>query len=36
MAKKIIIKPIITEKAENLSENMGQYSFVVSKKDQEF
>lgn len=29
MAKTILIKPIITEKAELLSENMGQYSFVV-------
>jgi len=32
MAKKILIKPIITEKAENLSENKGQYTFVVNKK----
>ena len=32
MAKNIIIKPIITEKAEALSENMGQYSFVVDKR----
>ncbi len=32
MAKKILIKPIITEKAENLSENRGQYTFVVNKK----
>jgi large subunit ribosomal protein L23 len=31
MAKNIIIKPIITEKAETLSENMGQYSFIVAK-----
>lgn len=29
MAKTILIKPIITEKAENLSEKLGQYSFVV-------
>ncbi len=31
MAKTILIKPIITEKAENLSENLGQYSFVVER-----
>lgn len=32
MAKKILVKPIITEKAENLSENLGQFTFVVNKK----
>ena len=32
MAKDILIKPIISEKAESLSENLGQYSFVVNKK----
>ncbi len=32
MAKTIIIKPIITEKAEILSESLNQYSFVVNKK----
>jgi len=32
MAKSIIIKPIITEKAEMLSEGLSQYSFVVDKK----
>jgi large subunit ribosomal protein L23 len=32
MAKKILIKPIITEKAEKLSEKRHQYSFVVDKK----
>ena len=31
MAKQIIIKPLITEKSENLSENLMQYSFVVNK-----
>ncbi len=32
MAKKtILIKPIITEKAELLSENQNQYSFVVHR-----
>ena len=29
MAKTILIKPIITEKAEGLSEKLGKYSFVV-------
>lgn len=32
MAKTILIKPIITEKAEQLSENLNQYSFVVDKQ----
>ena len=32
MAKTILIKPIITEKAEQLSGNLNQYSFVVNKK----
>ena len=31
MAKEILIKPIISEKAELLSENKNQYSFVVNK-----
>ncbi len=31
MAKDILIKPIISEKAELLSESLGQYSFVVAK-----
>lgn len=32
MAKKtVLIKPIITEKAETLSEKLGQFSFVVAK-----
>ena len=31
MAKQILIKPIITEKAELLSETRNQYSFVVDK-----
>lgn len=31
MAKDILIKPIISEKAELLSESLGQYSFVVDK-----
>jgi len=32
MARTILIKPIITEKAESLSEANNQYSFVVDKK----
>lgn len=32
MAKMILVKPIITEKAESLSENLNQYSFVVDRK----
>ena len=32
MAKTILIKPIITEKAESLTEGWNQYSFVVNKK----
>lgn len=31
MAKTILIKPLITEKAEMLSEKGGKYSFIVSK-----
>ena len=31
MAKTIIIKPIITEKAEKNSETLNQYTFVVNK-----
>ena len=31
MAKEILIKPIISEKAEQLKEDLGQYSFVVAK-----
>lgn len=32
MAKRILIRPIITEKAERLTEKLNQYSFVVEKK----
>ena len=32
MTRQIILKPIITEKAEMLSEKSGQYSFVVDRK----
>lgn len=32
MAKTILIKPIITEKSERLSEGLNQYSFVVARK----
>jgi len=31
MAKEILIRPIVSEKSENLSENMQQYSFIVNK-----
>lgn len=31
MAKDILIRPIITEKAEKLSDDAGTYSFVVDK-----
>lgn len=31
MAKTILIKPVLTEKAEMLSEGLSKYSFVVSK-----
>ena len=31
MVKQILIKPIITEKAEALSEGLNQYCFVVHK-----
>lgn len=30
--KQILIKPLITEKSEILSEKVAQYSFVVNKK----
>lgn len=32
MAKNILIKPLITEKAEVLSEGLNKYSFVVARK----
>jgi large subunit ribosomal protein L23 len=32
MAKQILIKPVITEKADTLSEKRGQYTFIVSKE----
>lgn len=33
MAKKtILVKPLITEKTENLSEEINQYSFIVDKR----
>ena len=31
MAKNILIKPVVSEKAELLSEDAGQYTFVVAK-----
>lgn len=30
--KTILIKPLITEKADTLSEGKGQYSFIVNKE----
>ncbi len=32
MAKQVLIKPIISEKAEQLSGDASQYSFVVNRK----
>ncbi len=32
MAKKILIKPVITEKSEKLSGKYNRYTFVVDKK----
>ena len=32
MAKNVLIKPLITEKAELLSEDLNKYSFVVDRK----
>ena len=32
MTRQILLKPIITEKAEGLTETRGQYSFVVDRK----
>ena len=31
MTKQILIKPVVSEKAEQLSENVSQYTFVVAK-----
>jgi large subunit ribosomal protein L23 len=31
MAKTILVKPLITEKSEMLSEDRGQYTFIVAK-----
>lgn len=31
MGRQILVKPIISEKAERLSEDLNQYSFVVEK-----
>ena len=32
MANRVIIKPVITEKSERLSEEMDQYTFIVDRK----
>jgi large subunit ribosomal protein L23 len=32
MAREILIKPLITEKSENISETSGQYTFIVDRR----
>ena len=32
MAKQILIKPVITEKADALAEDSGKYTFIVNKE----
>jgi len=32
MSRTILVKPVITEKAEELSEGLNKYTFVVDKK----
>ena len=32
MLKNVLVKPIISEKSESLSENMNQYSFIVHRR----
>lgn len=32
MARQILVKPIISEKAERLAEDRNQYSFIVDRK----
>ena len=32
MAKQVLIKPMITEKSENVSESLNKYTFVVDRK----
>lgn len=32
MKKQVLLKPIISEKSETMSEDLGQYSFVVNRK----
>ncbi len=32
MNKEVLVRPLITEKSENLSEALTQYSFVVNRK----
>lgn len=31
MAKRVLVKPMITEKSEMISESQGKYTFVVAK-----
>ena len=32
MARSILIKPVITEKSDKMSEDLGQFTFIVDKK----
>lgn len=32
MAKQILLKPVITEKANDLAEGLNQYTFIVDRK----
>lgn len=32
MAKQILVKPLMTEKTDKLSDSLAQYTFVVNKK----
>jgi len=32
MAKQVLIKPMITEKSENVSETLNKYTFVVDRR----
>lgn len=32
MSKQVLVKPIISEKSENLSGDLGRYSFIVNKR----
>ena len=32
MAKQILVKPLITEKSDAMTESLGKYSFIVAKE----